>query len=351
MTAGAAPRSLATATVAVLSGGASDEREISLATGRCVVEALRAGSPPARVVDVEIDAGGDWRLGGEPLPAARALESLAAADVFFLGLHGASGEDGTLQGFLESNGCAYTGSGVRASALCMDKQALRLLAAEAGLRVAPGVCFSRRAWSAEAGAVTDRVLSLIPPDEPGEPGRWVVKPRCGGSSVATRVVGDARELAPAIEGALGVGEHALVEAFVPGVEVSCGVLGNAEDELRALPPIEIRPAEGRFFDYEQKYDPEGAAELCPAPSLDAAADRRVRELALLAHEVGGCDGYSRVDFIVPAAGDPVLLEVNTLPGLTERSLLPQEAAVEGMGYRALCLDILDRALRLSRRSR
>ena len=98
----------------------------------------------------------------------------------------------------------------------------------------------------------------------------------------------------------------------------------ADEELRALPPSEIRPADGRFFDYQQKYDADGATELCPAPSLDEAADRRVRELAVLAHEAGGCDGYSRVDFIVPPAGDPVLLEVNTLPGLTERSLLPQE---------------------------
>jgi D-alanine-D-alanine ligase len=267
--------------------------------------------------------------------------------VFFLGLHGSPGEDGTIQGLLESCGRAYTGSGVRASALCMDKQALRLLASEAGARVAPGVCASRRAWDASAPAITDRILSLSRAGD--SEARWVVKPRSGGSSVETRVVGAGRELGAAVEAALAVDEHVLIEAFVPGVEVSCGVLGNADEPLRALPPIEIRPADGRFFDYQQKYDADGATELCPAPSLDEAADRRVRALAVLAHEAGGCDGYSRVDFIVPPGGDPVLLEVNTLPGLTERSLLPQEAAAEGTSYRDLCLFILERAL--SRRSR
>ena len=343
MTAGAARESLRTATVAVLSGGASDEREISLATGRCVVAALAEDGPPARVQDVRIEADGAWRVDGARLCATAGLERLGHVDVFFLGLHGAPGEDGTLQGLLESCGRTYTGSGVRASALCMDKLALRLLAAEAGARVAPGVCASRRAWASSAAAIEDRVLSL--PRLPGDrrEARWVVKPRCGGSSVGTRVVGEQRDLSGAIEGALAVDGHVLVEAFIPGVEVSCGVLGNASEQLRALSPIEIRPADGRFFDYQQKYDADGATELCPAPSLDAGADRRVRELAELAHAAGGCDGYSRVDFIVPASGDPVLLEVNTLPGLTERSLLPQEAAAEGIGYRDLCLFILDRA--------
>jgi len=333
--------SLAAATVAVLSGGTSDEREVSLATGRGVLAALAEPGPPARVLGVEIDADGAWCLDGRRCTPAAALERLAHVDVFFLGLHGAPDEDGTLQGLLESCGRAYTGSGVRASALCMDKQALRLLAAEAGARVAPAVWASRRSWARSAAAVTDRALSLGP--------RWVVKPRSGGSSVETRVVAEERELEGAIERALAVDEHVLVEAFVAGVEVSCGVLGNADEAPRALPPIEIRPAEGRFFDYQQKYAADGATELCPAPSLDAAADRRVRELAALAHEVAGCDGYSRVDFIVPGTGDPVLLEVNTLPGLTERSLLPQEAAAEGTSYRDLCLYILERAVR--RRSR
>lgn len=336
---------LETARVAVLSGGSSSEREVSLASGRAVVEALSTGGLPGAVVDVPLDERDRWLVDGAALSPHRALARLEDVDVVFLALHGAPGEDGTVQGFLETAGVRHTGSGVRASALAMDKQALRLLAVEAGLRVAPGLTVSAYEWRTARSKALARVHGLV-----GE--RAVVKPRCGGSSVGTAVVA-ARDaaLAPAVEAALAQGGDALVESFVPGVEVSVGVLGNAGGELRALPPIEIRPAEGRFFDYQQKYDPAGARELCPAESLAAGDDARLREAALLAHRAAGCDGYSRVDFIVPAARTtgstdrrPVLLEVNTLPGLTPRSLLPQEALATGLDFRGLCLEILSLAL-------
>jgi D-alanine-D-alanine ligase len=340
MTTLAAPVDLATCTVAVLSGGQSGEREVSLTSARGIVDALAEDVPPRAVREVEIAADGRWNVNGDWVAAGTALQRLGDVDVFFLGLHGGPGEDGTIQGLLESAGRPYTGSGVRSSALCMDKQALRLLAADAGLCVAPAVCVSRRRWSDERIAVEAGFDAL-------GGARWVVKPRGGGSSVDTFVVGERSALVDAVEGAFADDTHVLVEAFVEGVEVSCGVLGNADEPLQALPTVEIRPAEGRFFDYQQKYDSSGsgAVELCPAESLDAEREQRVRELAARAHEVGGCDGYSRVDFIVPPAGEPVLLEVNTLPGMTPRSLLPQEAAAVGIEYRALCLYILDRALR------
>ncbi len=328
---------LATCTVAVLSGGRSDEREISLSSGRGILAALRQDAPPREARGVEIGRDGRWHVAGEWLAAGAALERLADVDVFFLGLHGGAGEDGTLQGLLRSAGRAHTGSGVRSSALCMDKQALRLLAAEAGARIAPGVCFSRREWAARPAVLEERVAAL-------GAGGWVVKPCGGGSSVDTFVVEQRGGLRDAVQRAFGAGEQVLVEAWVEGIEVSCGVLGNSDEALRALPSVEIRPRAGRFFDYEQKYDPAGALEICPSESLDARTEQRVREAALLAHEVGGCDGYSRVDFIVPGDGHPVLLEVNTLPGMTPRSLLPQEAAQEGLDYRGLCLYILERAL-------
>jgi len=332
------PAALETAAVAVLSGGPSAERAVSLESGRAVERALAEGGLPRAVVGVEIDAAGRWLVSGRALPAHRALEALAEIDVFFLALHGAPGEDGTLQGLFESCGRRYTGSGVRASALCMDKQALRVLAADGGLRVAPGVAFSAFEWRADRALQLARIARTV-----GE--RAVVKPRSGGSSVGTAVVAaEERELVPAVEAALAEDPDCLVESFAPGVEVSCGVLGNADEELRALPPIEIRPAAGRFFDYQQKYDPAGARELCPATGLSAASERAVRDGALRAHRLAGCDGYSRVDFIVPPEGAPVLLEVNTLPGLTPRSLLPQEAAATGLDYRGLCLEIVARAL-------
>lgn len=328
--------------VAVLYGGTSTEREVSLVSGRGVEGALSSSRLLRAVRGIEIDARGRWLLDGRALAPERALGELADVDVFFLGLHGGAGEDGTLQGLLESCSRRYTGSGVRASALCMDKLALRATAAAEGLRVAPAVAFAASEWRAQGAAITARIRSEL-----GE--RAVVKPRWGGSSVATAVAETgSSELARAVDAALAVDPCCLVEAFVGGVEVSCGVLGNALEEPRSLPAVEIRPAPGRFFDYQQKYDEGGAVELCPAPSLTPESEHLVRRAAARAHSVAGCDGYSRVDFIVPAdspgGGHPVLLEINTLPGLTPRSLLPREAAAAGIDYPGLCLEIIARAL-------
>jgi D-alanine-D-alanine ligase len=323
--------------VAVLYGGSSTEREVSLVSGPCVVRALSARRSLRGVRGVELDARGRWLLGARVLHPGQALEELGDVDVFFICLHGGAGEDGTLQGLLESSGRRYTGSGVRASALCMDKQALRATAAAAGLRVAPAVAFSAVDWRTEHDELCGRIAAL------GE--RAVVKPRFGGSSVATAVVSSSgAELRAAVERALGLDAYCVVESFIAGVEVSCGILGNALEEPRVLPPVEIRPAPGRFFDYQQKYDPQGALELCPAESLSPASEREVGRAAARAHSVAGCDGYSRIDFIVPEDGAPVLLEINTLPGLTPRSLLPREAHAAGIEYAELCLEIVSRAL-------
>jgi D-alanine-D-alanine ligase len=341
--------------VAALGGGASGEREVSLATARGVRGALSEASlggadfDELRVLDVraiELERDGRWSFDGRTLDAAAALDVLRDVDVFFLCLHGGAGEDGTIQGLLAAGGRRHTGSGVRASALCMDKLALRGLAREIHLRVAPGICLGARDWRADRAAEFARVLSI-------SRSGWVVKPRCGGSSVNTAVVLDANALGPAIERVLEGGDEALVEARIDGVEVSCGVLEESAG-ARALQPIEIQPRQGQFFDYEQKYSAQGAREVCPAENLDARSIRRVQALAERIHRAAGCSGYSRTDFIVPRTtsssgetrlGEPVLLEVNTLPGLTERSLLPQEAAAEGIGYRELCLRILAAALR------
>jgi D-alanine-D-alanine ligase len=343
-----APIDLSKLRVALLAGGSSSEREVSLWSARGVGDALRGkleGAPRARlpreVLDVEIDPEGRWRVAGEALAPAVALERLGRVDVFFLCLHGGQGEDGTIQGFLATAGQRFTGSGVRASAVCMDKQATRALASSAGIAIAPGACFSVREWSAEREAWLARAK------ETSRDG-WVVKPRCGGSSVATFLVHDAAELVPAIDEVLATGDDVLVEARIAGVELSCGVLGNRGDELRALPPVEIQPAAGRFFDYQQKYSSSGANEVCPPRSVGERTILRVQAAATLAHARAGCDGYSRSDFMVPTAGgvegEPVLLEINTLPGLTARSLLPQEAAVIGIDYTSLCLRIVELSL-------
>lgn len=326
--------------VAVLMGGASGEREVSLISGRAVAQALgqrAAAGELAQVREVEIAIDGSWIVAGGVQPAARALELLHDVDVFFLGLHGGAGEDGTLQGMLAAAGRCHTGSGVGASAICMDKAATRGLAAAAGLRVAPGRVIDARSFASRREQELQRALELATQDA------WVVKPRRGGSSVNTHLVRERLALEVAIRGVLSGGDDALVEARISGVEVSCGVLDFCGTPARALPAIEIQPAEQCFFDYQQKYSESGAREFCPAPSLSAHSEARVRESALALHRLCGCAGYSRSDFIVPAQGDPVLLEINTLPGLTPRSLLPQEAAAVGIGFEALCLGLVDSA--------
>lgn len=334
--------SLRSIEVAVLFGGASGEREVSLQSGAEIARSLMSddGRGPARVRQVELCEDGSWRFDGRSVGAARALEELGEVDVFFLALHGGAGEDGTLQGLFAASGRLHTGSGVAASALCMDKQASRALARELGLTVAPGLCLG-----------PDEPLLPARLEELGGASGWAVKPRRGGSSVATFVLAPGEPLEPAVAAVRATGDDCLIEAAVAGVEVSCGVLGNPGEELRALPPIEIQPAQGRFFDYEQKYSPGGARECCPPESLTADEVAAVRTAARRFYVGAGCAGYARVDFIVPPGGAPVLLEANTLPGFTARSLLPQEALQLGLDHRDLCLFVVQAALARARSAR
>jgi D-alanine-D-alanine ligase len=327
------------ADVVVLAGGVSGEREVSLLSGAEIARALSVddGRGPARARLVEIDERGRWKVEGQACGAPEGLARLGRVDVFLLALHGGAGEDGTLQGFLETAGARYTGSGVAASALCMDKLALRALARDSGLSVARGLCLSR------ADVLRDARGALRTAAAFGG-GGWFVKPRSGGSSVATFRVEAGGDLAAAALEVARTGDDVLVEEVLLGVECSCGVLERPGREPLALPAVEIVPAAGRFFDYQQKYASDGAREVCPPVALDAQAHARVQADALSIFRVAGCRGYARVDFIVTAAGEPVLLEVNTLPGFTARSLLPLEAAAVGVDYRSLCLWILAVAL-------
>jgi len=333
--------------VAVLAGGRSSEREVSLRSGQGIARALRGElvrgrALPREVIEIEIDARGRWIVDGAPLAAEVALARLARVDVFFLGLHGGEGEDGTIQGLLSASGRMHTGSGVRASAVCMDKLATRGIAQSVDVRVAAGLCFGAAEWSVARAALLARIEQVSSEG-------WVLKPRFGGSSVATTVTRDRAALEPGVEAVLATGDDVLVEARVPGVETSCGVLGDRGERPRALMPIEIRPAKGEWFDYAEKYSADGAHELCPPQSVGERSIARIRSAAERVFARAGCEGYARIDFIVPSAGgeelEPVMLEVNTLPGFTERSLLPQEAAYEGIDYTALCVRILESALR------
>ncbi len=327
---------LESARVCVLLGGRSTERDVSLSSGRQILAALRAGDGtdrrgPARVDEVEVLADGRWSVRGEPCTAATALDRLDDVDVFVLGLHGGEGENGTVQGLLSACDRAFTGSGVVGSAIGMDKLFTRDLLGLRGLTLAPAELLSRTSPAADHARALGRLATFATTG-------WAVKPRCGGSSVGVQLVRDAAELERAIAHAFEYEADVLVEALVDGVEVTAAVLETPDAGTQALPVIEIVPKAGRFFDYDEKYSDDGAEEFCPPRNVPEAVCAVVRSHALTAHHALRCSGYSRSDFIVPRnGGAPVFLELNTLPGMTPRSLVPLAAAAAGIDYRTLCL--------------
>ena len=300
--------------VAVLYGGISAEREVSLSSGRKVIEALRAEG-----FDVEpIDA-------GEDLGAVVDALKRAAPDAVFNALHGRFGEDGAIQGVLDWLGIPYTHSGVRASALAMDKSAAKAVFAAAGLPVARG-----REVTVEELAADDPL-----------PLPYVVKPVSEGSSVGVEIVraGDNRRVE--IARSWRYGRAALVEEYIPGRELTVGVMGE-----RALAVTEILADAGVFYDYESKYADGGSRHVVPAP-VHPDAYAQAMDVALAAHRAIGCRGATRCDFRYDdTAGEPgrlVLLEINTQPGLTPTSLLPEQAAHLGMTFPKLCAWMVERA--------
>ncbi|MDP6740487.1 MAG: hypothetical protein QF404_10815 [Planctomycetota bacterium] len=337
--------SLAQTSVVVLAGGTSDEREVSLRSGEAMLSALRnldenqQLAQPPEIQWVEIDPDGQWVLEGNALGASSALELIPPDVLYLIALHGGEGEDGRLQRTLARRDLMFTGSDSESSALCMDKARARICAQAAGLSCAPGLLASHRAWSEDPEQILNRVFDL-------GPGPWFVKPNCGGSSLGIARTDGAGELRDAIETTLHLGQEALVEREIVGLEVSDGVLGGTSATgLVALPLCEILPDKGRYFDYHQKYDGSGANELCPPQHTPPEQAAEVEAMSRTAFKALGCEGYARIDFILPEVGGaPVFLEANTLPGMTERSLLPLAAQVKGADMGSLCLEILAQGL-------
>ena len=333
-----APDGARSLTVAVLAGGRSSEHDVSLSSATAVRDGLRMCGH--EVVWVEIGRDGAWRRDGdgEPLSVTPG-GGLLGADVVFPALHGRFGEDGTVQGMLEMLDVAYVGSGVAASALCIDKVLFKELMSAAGTipQVAyADVCEER--FCKDPAEVLARVARLGLP--------VFVKPAHLGSSVGIVKVTDAERLQESLTGAFAHDARLIVEAAAPGIEVECGVLGNprgqrADGGAAALvsTPGEI-VFESDFYDFAAKYEPGGMELRVPARVSHGAAER-VRELALEAFARAGCDGLARVDFFVD--GDDVLLnELNTMPGFTPTSVYAKLLAASGVGYP----ELVDRLCRL-----
>jgi len=296
--------------IAVLYGGRSSEREVSLRTGKAVFDALHAAGRNVVLIDVGLDV-------AERLRAEK-------VDVAFVALHGRYGEDGCIQGLLESLSIPYSGSGVVASSLGMDKILTRLVLTRAGIPMVPGI-------DVPAEEATRLTAKDIPYGFP-----CIVKPSREGSSVGVHLVKREEQLAEALKDAAQHGHRTIVEKYFPGKELSVAVLFG-----QALGAVEIEPAD-EFYSYKAKYGGIGTKYHYPA-RIPVDVAQKLMESASAAHRTLGCDGATRSDFLVNANGEFIILEVNTLPGMTESSLLPKIAAGEGITFTQLCERLVERA--------
>lgn len=338
--------------IVVLCGGLSPERNVSLSSASKIAAALRERGHRAVVVDMFLGLE-DWDgrtedifacpppLGGtriderEPdLDAVRAsrrlkspgqfgdrvLEVCRMADIVFMGFHGQCGEDGRVQAAFDLLGIKYTGAGHLSSAIAMDKDMTKRVVAPLGV-MTPG-------WTTHDCADMDIDAVCAQTALP-----VVVKPVDSGSSIGVSIAHTVSELRSALESAGRESSRVVLEQYVSGREIQIGILGD-----RALPSIEIRPREG-FYDYKNKYQPGAAEEITPSP-IPAEAEERIAASAMTVFNALGLEVYSRADYIYDADGNFWFLEINTLPGMTPTSLVPQEAAVVGYSYADLCEEII-----------
>lgn len=301
--------------VALLAGGNSGEREISLASGAGAYKALTEAGfevtqlDPANKKDLVALVEGEF-------------------DVAFLALHGKGGEDGAMQGMLEVLGIPYTGPGIWASSTAMDKAKAKVFYRSHGVAT-PGSVTLYSATDYTPGQIAELVGS-----------HCVIKAATEGSALGVYLCNGENEIADALTKVFEIDDEALAETFVKGDEYTVAVLGNEDPE--ALPVIQIVPMH-EFYDFESKYAEGGSQHICPAP-LSEADTKKASELAVAAHKALGCEGVSRTDMIRDDAGEFWVLETNTIPGMTATSLLPDAARVAGMDFPALCCRLIENAL-------
>jgi D-alanine-D-alanine ligase len=296
--------------IGVLAGGLSSEREVSLRSGRAVFNALRSLGYDVVFIDVNNNICDELKKN--------------KVEIAFIALHGGYGENGAIQGLLEILGIPYTGSGILASALSMDKEASKKIFLYHSIPVAPFLVVENPTYNVE------ELIEYLPLP-------WIVKPNCEGSSIGVSIVKERKEILKSFENAFAYGKKILIERYIKGKEIQIGILGE-----RVLGGVEVRPST-QFYNYEAKYTP-GATQYILPPEIDSADYERLKELALKAHKALGCKGATRVDFILSESKESYILEVNTIPGMTETSLLPKIAKMAGLDFPDLIEEILELSL-------
>ncbi len=304
--------------IGVIAGGTSAEREVSLKSGNAIHKSLLSMGYHA----VFIDAGAD-------LCEALREEKI---EIAFMALHGGSGENGAVQGLLEVMEIPYTGSGILASALAMDKEMSKKMFLAHDVPVPAFVTVEREQAGGQGRINTQLITAIVDFPLP-----WVVKPVAEGSSIGVSIVKSDSDIEEALKEAFSYGRKIIIEQYIAGKEIQIGILGQ-----KALGGVEVRPS-AEFYSYEAKYTP-GLTQYILPPEVDEAAYDTLQTMALNAHNALGCKGATRVDFILDDSNNPYLLEVNTIPGMTETSLLPKIAKLSGMEFSDLIEEILGSVL-------
>ncbi len=337
--------------VAVLMGGKSSEHEISILSGQQVVKNLDKKRYEVLPVVISKD-GTKWQLTSvnsilsldNPIGlmgtdkelviqnthqlAGNTIASEKDLDVVFIAIHGPFGEDGKLQGILETSGIPYTGSGVLASSIGMDKPMFRKVMLSQKIPIPKYVVVDKR----DPVSYIYKTLGTLP---------YFVKPVDQGSSVGSSLVKTKKDLPKALKIAFKYSDLALVDEYVDGLEVTCAVIGN--EKPVALPVTEIHPLKGEFFNYESKYTESGSEEITPA-RISKSLTLKIQKLSVDVYKAIGCRGFGRVDFILKDGKYPIVLEINTIPGLTPMSLLPKAAKAAGISYSDLLDTIIEHAI-------
>lgn len=328
--------------IALICGGPSNEREVSLKSGTQIARSLEPQKYAVSLIEISKD--GKWLLSQSTEKSKKPGKAIAIfskdtsitrsnlrkIDVAFIALHGYFGEDGKIQSMLELLKIPYTGSGVMASAIAMNKAKTMDIAALAGIKVPPFVLLNKSI------RIKRELVKFL-----GYP--LVIKPNESGSSVGITIAHDEKELEQSLRKAFQEGAEVIAQKYVEGRELTCGVMGNTgRTDLLALPPVEI-VTNNKFFDYEAKYSSGKSEEICPA-HVSKNIERAVQNLSKKIHALLGCDGLTRSDFILDKKGNLNFLEINTIPGMTEASLAPKEAKAIGWSFDKFLDKIIELAI-------